>query len=573
MILNSSILRYSLFLGISVVSLTALGQVQDTVTKPPTIEEIEVIRDYKPILADAVKIRRSPDLSNIRVYQPELKYSGLNQRIDIPSGLYQLRIHEMPPVRPENMTNNYAKIGLGNLNTYLGELYINSGEDETMQVGGFAKLYNRKGDLKGQKFSNQQVGIFGRKVLDQVSLNGEIGYNRLGTAFYGFNPARPDANLDPSNQAYNDLYFNAELLKNYIPMDDDISYSAKVAGYLFSDKYDASEKSIALSGYFNKKMESFSVGLNASVDFTSVHDTKYKMGNSIARINPYVRIFGDSYRLTLGGTLAMEFGDFSSTNLFPAAELEYDMVPKYVTLFGGVKGDVVKTSIRELAKINPYLNENLNIINQTEKIHGFAGVKGNAGATVGYKASVSYKKIENFPLLVNSETNATRFDLIYDSEKDDTSVLGLEGELNIRVSETVNLGGRANYNKYSMGLEERAWFLPKFQMTSYGRINVSDKLFIDGEVLFNSATSAKVYKEVDASLPLPDPTEPGTSVKNYSIKSMRSFVDLGGAIEYRIDKTFGIYVRANNILGKKYERFLYYPNLGLNVIGGINYSF
>lgn len=555
-------LKYSLFLGFSALSITAFGQVQDTVGKPPTIEEVEVVRDYKPILADAVKIRRSPDLSNTRVFQPKLAYSTLNQRIDIPSGLHQLKIQEMPAVRPGVMTNNFAKIGLGNLNTYLAELYVNTGTDETMQAGFFGKHLSQKGDLEGQKFSEQKFGVFGRKIVDQATLTGEVGYNRYGTAFYGFNPAFPDLNLTPEAQAFSDLYFKGELLKNYDPTADDMSYSVKAAGYVFSDKFAAKENSFALSGYFNKSMNVFNVGINASVDLTSVHALDYKMGNSIARVNPYIRFKGDTYRITLGANLVSEFGDNSSTNLFPAAELEYDVIPEYATLFGGVKGDAVKTSLRDLTRENPYLNENIAIKNQLEKINGYAGVKGNAGATLGYKAGVYYKQIENLPLFVNNAANPTKFDVIYDLGDKETTVFGFEGEMNIRVSETVNLGGRVNINEYTLAAEERAWFLPKMQLTSYARINISDKLFVDGEVLFNSESVAKVFNT--------NPTQDQTA---YAIKTLPTSFDLSGAIEYRIDQKFGISVRANNLFGKNYERYLYYPRLGLNVIGGLNYSF
>ena len=32
-------------------------------------EEIEVVRPYKPILAEAVKLRRSPDLNDVKTYK------------------------------------------------------------------------------------------------------------------------------------------------------------------------------------------------------------------------------------------------------------------------------------------------------------------------------------------------------------------------------------------------------------------------------------------------------------------------------------------------------------------------
>ncbi len=555
-------LKYNLLLGFTALSLTTgFAQVQDTLTKPPTIEEVEVIRDYKPILADAVKIRRSPDLSNMRVFQPKLSYSTLDKKLDIPSGLHQLIIQEMPPLRLDIMTNNFVKIGLGNLNTYLAELYINTGTDETSQAGFFVKHLSQKGDLEAQKFSEQKIGAFGRKLLDQVTITGEVGYNRYGTAFYGFIPAQPDLNLNPENQAFNDLYIKGEVLKNYDPSADDISYSLKADGYLFSDKFSATENAFALSGYYNKAMNVFNLGINASIDLTAVNGESYKMGNSIARINPYIRFKSDSYRLTLGASFVSEFGDLSSSNLYPAVEGEFDVIPGYATLFGGVKGDVVKTSLRSLATENPYLNQNIDIQNKMEKINAYAGVKGNAGATLGYKAGVYYKEIDNLALFVNNSSTPYKFDVIYDNGDKETTVFGFEGEINVRVSETVNLGGRFNLNEYTLASEERAWFLPKSQLTSFARINISEQLFINGEVLYNGASSAKII----------DNTNNGTP--SYRIETLPTFVDLSGAIEYRIDRKFGIYVRANNLLGKNYERYLYYPRLGLNVIGGLNYSF
>src|SRR5688572_30451207 len=38
-------------------------------------EEIEVVRPYKPILAEAVKLRRSPDLNDVKTYKARFNYS------------------------------------------------------------------------------------------------------------------------------------------------------------------------------------------------------------------------------------------------------------------------------------------------------------------------------------------------------------------------------------------------------------------------------------------------------------------------------------------------------------------
>jgi len=64
---------------------------------PVTIDSFDVVRDYKPILADAVKIRRSPDMTNKREYQPRLTYNNItDKKLDINTGLRELNVKELP---------------------------------------------------------------------------------------------------------------------------------------------------------------------------------------------------------------------------------------------------------------------------------------------------------------------------------------------------------------------------------------------------------------------------------------------------------------------------------------------
>src|SRR5690606_5829431 len=135
-------------------------------------------------------------------------------------------------------------------------------------------------------------------------------------------------------------------------------------GYLFSDKFDAKENAFALSGYFNKAIKAFNIGANVSLDLTGVKGPEdYQLANHIARLNPYIRFQGTTYKLTIGANFVSEFGDNAGTNLMPSADIELDIIPEYATLFGGVNGDVVKTSLRTLAQENPYLNRGIALRN------------------------------------------------------------------------------------------------------------------------------------------------------------------------------------------------------------------
>ena len=69
---HKNIFRYSFIMIFCAISMSSLAQEKkdDKGQKPaaPTppggiTEEIEVVRPYKPVLADAAKIRRSPDMN------------------------------------------------------------------------------------------------------------------------------------------------------------------------------------------------------------------------------------------------------------------------------------------------------------------------------------------------------------------------------------------------------------------------------------------------------------------------------------------------------------------------------
>ncbi|MFC3196823.1 hypothetical protein ACFOET_04275 [Parapedobacter deserti] len=544
--------------------------------RPTTIDSIDVVRDYRPILADAVKIRRSPDMSNKRQYHPKFNYNILDKKLDINTGTKQLTIQEMPFARTQTLTNNYAKIGAGNLGTLLGEVYLSSDYWIDTRLGGYVKHLNQQGTLDEQRFSSQQIGIFGRTILGPITLDGEVGYSRYGTRFYGMvnDIDGTSLNFDRSRQAFNDIYFTGELVSNYDEQATDaFSYSLKADAYAYSNAYETRENSFALAGYLNKQVGVFNIGANVSGDFTGVSDASYRLSNNIAKVNPYIRFQGANYNITLGANFVAEFGDSARTNIFPSAEIDFALVPQFAHIFGGITGDVNKTSLKELTRENPWLaalGESNYIRNSVDRMHVFGGIKGNAGATFGYKVKAFYRRIESMPFYAVTPGSPYTFNVIYEDGENASTIIGLEGEINVRVSEVVTLGGKVNFNEFDLQREEEAWYTPKMRLSANARFNISDKLYIDGELLFQGQTYGLIQ---DANVNLS-----GYSITEIGDTGMRkatvpSFADLSAGAEYRATDRIGVYVRLNNMLGANYERYLFYPRLGLNVIGGVNFSF
>lgn len=523
-------------------------------------EEIVVERPYKPVLADAAKIRRSPDLNTTRSFKTRLNYTILDKKLELNSDIRQLQAQNVAQIPSQPLKNNYAKLGFGNYSTGLAELYLNTGPDEALQAGVFVKHLNQEGSLNKQEFSQQEIGVFGKSVLDKITLNGEVGFDRFSSFFYGLDTSL-SSNTNPLKQRYGTINLKGELIKNYSP-EATSDYALKTDIYLLSDKYDAKENSVSLSGFYNNVWKQFNVGVNTSVDFTQAKDSLYSISNHIFRANPYIKVQGATYKVAIGVNLVQEFGDVSRFNLFPTITAEIPIVPEFATIFGGYTGDVNKATLREFAKENPYINNNIfygddqiALNNELESSYIYGGIKGNAGAGFGYKAMLFYKKLEDMPLFVNNALHPERFDIVYD----DSKVTGLEGEINVKVSEAFTWLGKVNINNYSMDTQQKAWFKPNFRLFSNARFTVNKKLTLDGELVLNDQTSALLYNQDPAVAPV--------------VTKIKSYADFSAGAEYVYQEKIGIFLRVNNIFGNKYEKYLFYPKVGLNVIGGLNYSF
>jgi len=556
--MNIPTLKYTLIVSLFCLSVTT--QAQDKKTETPAgaqsanvTEEIEVIRPYKPVLADAVKIRRNPDMNSTKAFKPALSYSVIDKKLDLNSNIKELQAQKMADEPSSVLSNNYVKVGAGNFNTAHAEAYFNSGRDEALQTGAYFKHLSQQGNLEKQQFSNQELGIFGRSVADSYTISGNLSYDRQSTFFYGFVPSSTIP-VDMSKQRFGTISAEAEIINNYSESSP-FNYAASINAYQFSNIDDARESSVLLKGYLNKEINLFNIGLNASADFTSTKDLAYNLGNNILRANPYVNFKGKGYDLKLGANIVQEFGTNSRLNIFPSVSAELPVVPGYAVVFAGVNGDVLKTSIRDLALENPYLSKNLTIKNSLESMNIQAGVKGNVGAEFGYKIMGYYKNIDDMQLMVNNQTTVNRFDVIYDNGK--SSIFGLEGELNFKASDVFSIGGKAQVFKYDLANQTHAWFKPTVRLISNARAQVNQKLFLDAELLFQGETYARV-NAVGGGL---------------TSSTLKGFIDLSAGAEYKVHNKIGVYLRANNLTGQTYQRYLYYPKMGLTLLGGVNYSF
>ncbi|KQB99062.1 hypothetical protein [Pedobacter sp. Hv1] len=539
--------------------------------KPPektVSEEIEVIRPYKPVLAEAFKLRRSPDLDNLKTYRARFNYALLDRKLELNSDIQKLQAQQLADERAIELINNYVKGGVGSLGTLLAEGYVNIGKDEALQAGAFFRHFGQQGKLNKQNENRQQLSVFGRSIGDKANLSGRLNYERHGLFFYGIDETRPTLNPNPERQVLNFFELEGEVVNKYNSDENAFSYAAKVNAYMFNDKYDAKEQTITLTGYLNKRINNFNLGLAASTELGNSKDLNTKVSNNVLRLNPYIKLQANGVKITAGLNFVQEFGTTSTTRFFPAVTADFTLIPDFLQVFGEVKGDVNRNTLKSFTDENPFLNSNIAIKNSIEKLSISAGIKGNGGPGFGYKARFYSKKITDMPLFVNNYTNFNKFDVIYDFGN--MKLLGLEGEISVQVSDDLKWTGKLNIEDYKPASEQHSYFKPQLRVSSNFLFNFNKKLTFNANVAIQDDSKAKIYTA--------NPMVGGIYTMVYSpaienVVNLKGFVDLGLGADYKINKQFSAFVKTTNILNTNYSKYLYYRVNGISVFGGLSYSF
>jgi hypothetical protein len=524
-------------------------------------EQIVVTTAYKPLLADAVKIRRNPDLEDATPYKAPLSYKPIDLRLEQNSDIRQLEAMKMPREQDSIPQNNYAEVGLGNMKTTYGEAFFNTGPDQGLQAGGFVKHFAQSGSLYKQNQSRDEVNVFGKSVGAVNDLNGFIDYKYNSNYFYGFDQDNAaTTQVNPAHQHFSILSAEGNLAKNFADVPNDFTYALKIKGYTYSDAFQAKESNLVLSGFLNETIQQFYAGVAGSLDLSTQKDSLYDYNNSLLRINPYIKFQGDNYKIDAGINIVDQFGFSSNFYIFPAAKLEFQVIPKYVRLFAEAKGDVNKSSIMDFTAINPFLGPNIAIKNSVDQLDISAGLTGTMAPGLSFKAFVFRNSVKYMPLMVsNFSPQGNTFAIVYDNGK--SRVNGLTGELDFKATDDVDVFGRVEFKDYQMAEQAQPWNLPKFKLTAGAAIHINNKVDITGSLLFRGNTQ-------DISL---------AEALNPSVKAtpvnINSFADLSGGVTYKATNKISVFVKVNNILDTTNQAWLYYPDYGFNIFGGVGFAF
>lgn len=515
-------------------------------------EQVSIIKDFDARLLESNKINVPPTLPPLDTSSKRFDYLVPQRPQAVAYEAPTLRPLSMRTVRPEKPFNGFVKVGAGAPNQYWGEAgYAFKSKDKFDGKAWFRHHQANNKKLENQRFTNNDAHLrFNYYLENNLAVEGMGSYSADRVFFYGYDHDSLQFNPEQVRQEFNLLELGGRFY-NSQRNDLDLNFSIAPRFYRLSDYYSNSETGFALDMQATKWFaQKHALRLGIRPDLTAYNDTADQKLNNIY-LQPSFTLHFNILRLKLGGNFVNNRDEFS---IFPDAELLVRLWGDGIQVFGGATGDLRKNTYRSMSEYNPFLQMRASRIRNTVWREFYGGVKGNFG-WLSYEGRISYGNAADLALFQTQydsigRPGITRFRTIYDTAQ----IFGISGTVNVQVSEVLTVAGTASYRGFELNNENEAWGLPNLELNGRvlfrpydGKITLKSELYLADDIAFRNQADQPSFTDL--------------------------LFDLNAGFAMQITNNVGIFLDVNNILNNRRERWLDYPILGINVLGGLTVRF
>jgi hypothetical protein len=518
---------------------------------------------YQPTIADANKINENPEITDSTKKIPVSGYGIQSKKMSPTFSIQPIVAAEMLGEPLTKLYNSLIKVGIGTYTTPYAELWVNSLRSKEYSAGLHAKHLsssytpNSSGKNLGYAgFSNDEIGIYGKKFLKKHSLIGNADYVSNIVHFYGFEKnLYPKLTKDSTQQHFNLISGNTQLKSHYTDLTQ-LNHDIRLDGYVLMDKFNTFENNFKASATVEKVLSKELLSVNASVDYYNYRTTTDTVKNTIITLNPNISKADSNYSYKLGVSAVADKFNSTKFYFYPTISFSYNIFENIIIPYGGITGGLQKNSFKSFTDVNPFVVSQLTMQNSSKQYEVYGGLKGALSSKTSYNIRVSQQKLNNMALFVNDTTGyKNKFDVIYD----DAMILNIHGEAAYQLREKIRFNLAGDYFDYRMKTQQKAWYKPQLQVTLTGNYNISNKIVAKIDLFYIANQFAK-----------------NTSDDNGNIQAQKEIpylVDINLGAEYHYTKRLSFFINLNNIANMKYKRWYNYPIQGFNAMGGLSFSF
>jgi len=530
------------------------------------VQEVDVVEQFVPMVPATRKIVDIPKIFDTLKVHKKVHYSTLSKQYQT---VYQIDTIRAAKIKGEpipRLYQTYLKLKLGNTALPSFEGYYNSLRNKKWSYGVEAGYHNSPAKVYGYDAGFQQTKLagYGKVILDFGIVNANI--SRSGNIFSAHGK-QDGLSKKQMHQYWGYSQFNLFLESKHNSRDR-LRYFTSIH---LSDLNEMTENNYGFESLLKKRFGSYdySVGFKADLYINNTAKDMAFVTNA-AREGIYTlspRFYGDFYGIKVSAgfdeVINNRMTDTVGLNFhfFPQLRADYDIVPKILKLYGGVRSGLQKNSYWSLSNENPFVLNALRFdggaveLKNTSSVDFYAGLNTRFNSDIRLSAELSFADLKDmsfFALNENLNYYLNKFSVLYD----DVKHLSFQANANWNPSERKGVNLSLVYNHYDLTNLNYPSGLPSFEMNLNGFYNLGNKII----------TYVDFYSSFIR-------VEERTGQLDYAIKyiDLGNIIDFDLKVEYRYNKVLSAYLSGKRLIGG-YEIWQNYPVVPRQIQLGISYQ-
>lgn len=254
-------------------------------------EDINVYKEYTPVLNDAFKINITPVGDTSIFNPPTLTYAIEPKPINSNYNLSPIKPVKIKDDNIKKLYKGFIKAGYGLENLPMVDLYFNSLRSKEFNAGVSFKHLSSTGaitDYGNPSNSHDALNVTGIRYFDKLNINADLGFKRDLVHYYGYKAPELFSKAETKHilQDVNAAFGIQTKKKN----NDAIAFNGGAAFYTFSDNYKSSENNITIKAGAEKTVSKGNAMLDISYDAGKYNADTLEFTRNILRIMPRVNI-------------------------------------------------------------------------------------------------------------------------------------------------------------------------------------------------------------------------------------------------------------------------------------------
>jgi len=581
------------------IGVNAQQEATDYLNREMTLE-----REYDPSVQDANKVNTLPEIKEPEIRKIPIDYATIALPAFPPKEISFLPSGKIMTDMKYSKQRGYFNLAGGtymNINGDLGYHILSTDKDELSiffshrSTNGKIKYIDFDEKIKA-KINDNLGGLTYRHHFPKATFRagaqyGYSAFNYYGLATGNYDPLSSTLPSDPivsHEEADRKTNQVGQTIKAYLGVS---SKEKSPIGYLLNVGYTNFSYKYGIADYTDGPTEN-QVDLKLNVNIPSITDQwfgvdadikyfNYSLPNGMPRpeggyfnyfyenyaeftLSPYYKIEGGSWNLCLGANAMFYTGDSKLFRVSPNVTFDIEVASKTV-FYAEALGKLQSNSMYNLFREFRYVNPSEEVVPSIDVLDATVGIKSAVLPGFWFDIFGGYKITkDDFFLLPQRMFAENEFgSMLSPMSSIDTKLFFAGANLKYNYQKLFEIQLKGVFNSWDASLG-RNWVGGSGDLDhAYGRPKME----------FNVGIKANPIDRLSVALDYYLATDRYTRLHGATDIKLKNINELNLTASYKLNDTFGVYLKLNNLLFQKYELHYFYPMQGFNVMGGININF